>query len=564
MPRPSQPAGSTRREFLKTSAVFAGTLSTLLAGAKPPQRPVNLLFIMTDQQRWDALGCAGNAILKTPHLDRLAREGARFTSFYSSCPVCSPARTTLLTGRSIGSHKVTDNKDITREDLPDFLTFDQILLRQGYRGEYHGKYHSPYRMALDYTWPVRWVNGKRPAGAKADMAESLAFKAYVEAHVPARPLKPGELLANLYGRPYTPDPLDGAYGMTQKQVAQLGRGKQVKREDEIGQGTTYGCLDVPPEHTLTAWTVQEGLDGLARLHAAGGPFTLTVSIGPPHPPMVVCKPYYGRYPANSIVAPASLADRRENSPYARRYNSDVNPYRDPQKIRQMISDYYGLVTEVDDWVGKLLQRLDELGHAQDTLVIFTSDHGEMLGDHGMHSKMLFYEGAVHVPLLLRLPGTIPAGTVVKAPAAQIDMFATILDYLGVAAHASEGESLRPLIEGQDDGTGHVAISEWNSAHFPGFMVCDGRWKLMFGQSAGAPSVDALYDLQGDPNELINLIGDNPEREKHRAEVERMKGLLVAWLTRVRSPWLAGVQARPALGPLAPPRNTRRRPAAPAS
>jgi len=529
---------------MKHSLILIALFAPTLVYGAASQRPVNLLFIITDQQRWDALGYAGNKVLKTPNLDRLAREGARFTSFYSSCPVCSPSRTTILTGRSIGSHKVTDNKEITRDDLPDFVTFDQILLRNGYHGEYHGKYHSPYKMAFDYNWPVRWVNGPRPDGSKADMAEGWAFKAYIEAHVPARPLKPGELLANMYGRPYTPDPIDGAFGMTQAEVDKLGRGKQVKRNLEIGQGTTYGCLDVPPEHTLTAWTVKEGLEGLERLHKTGGPFTLTISIGPPHPPMALPRPYYGMYPSDSIPAPASLNDRRENSPYTRRYNDDPNPYRDPAKVRQMISDYYGLVTEVDNWIGKILNRLEELGLAQHTLVVFTSDHGEMLADHGMHSKMTFYEGAAHIPLLMRLPSVIPAGKVVNAPAAQIDLFATILDYLDRPGHASEGRNLRPLIEGKDDGAGRIAVSEWNSTHFPGFMVFDGRWKLMSGQSANAPSVDALYDLQNDPNKITNLIGANPDRQKFRTQAERMKALLVAWLERVNSPHLKEVKARP--------------------
>jgi arylsulfatase A-like enzyme len=259
---------------------------------------------------------------------------------------------------------------------------------------------------------------------------------------------------------------------------------------------------------------------------------------------VLPKPYYGMYPPAAIRPPASLGDRRENSPYWRRDNKDPNPYRDPQKVRQMISNYYGLVTEVDDWIGKVLKRLDELGLAENTLVIFTSDHGEMLGDHGMHSKMAFYEGAAHIPLLMRLPGVIPPATVVKAPAAQIDLFATILDYLGQGRHESEGRSLRPLVEGRDDGAGHFAVSEWNSPALPRFMVCDGRWKLMFGQSADAPALDGLYDLQADPQEVANLIGRNPEWEKHRPEAERMKGLLVGWLGRVKSPFLESVKARP--------------------
>ena len=176
-----------------------------LSASHPPRSP-NLLFIITDQQRFDALGCAGNPVIKTPNLDRLAREGARFVNAYSSCPVCVPARTVILTGHTIESTRVTGNADVNSEDVPALLSFDQVLLRNGYRGEYHGKWHSPYQFALDYTRPVLWLNGRQPPpGSKAEMSEAQAFKQYVAAHVPARELRPGERIANLYGCPYLPD-----------------------------------------------------------------------------------------------------------------------------------------------------------------------------------------------------------------------------------------------------------------------------------------------------------------------------------------------------------------------
>lgn len=343
---------------------------------------------------------------------------------------------------------------------------------------------------------------------------------------PRNPYRPGELIANMYRRPYRPDPLDGAHG---------------KQQDQVSQGTSYGCLAVPPEHTHTAWTAKEGLEGLERLK--NGPFTLTISIGPPHPPMVLPRPYYGMYPAAQMPVPASIDDPRTDSPY-RDANGGKDPaYRDKDKIRQMISDYYGLVTEIDDWVGRILARLAELGLADNTLVVFTSDHGEMLGDHGMHSKFVFYAGSVHIPLLMRLPGTIPAGTVIKAPVSHLDLFATILDYCGVAAPESEGESLRPLIEGKSDGAGRFVVSEWPATAVPGFMVCDGRWKLLFGRTATARSLDALYDLKNDPNELHNLLADKVDWEKHRTEAERLNGLLTGWLRRIASPCLESVTAR---------------------
>jgi arylsulfatase A-like enzyme len=143
-----------------TLSLFTALLLALRAALQAADAPkVNLLFIMTDQQRWDAMSCAGNPVIKTPHFDQLASEGVRFTSFYSACPVCTPARTAILTGHSIESNHVLSNGDANRTDAPPFPSFDQILLRNGYRGEYHGKYHSPYQLALDYTRPVRWLNG---------------------------------------------------------------------------------------------------------------------------------------------------------------------------------------------------------------------------------------------------------------------------------------------------------------------------------------------------------------------------------------------------------------------
>ena len=537
-------------KLLHTLILLAGLTLAGTVPAAPAKRPLNLLFIITDQQRFDTLGCAGNHLIHTPNLDRLARQGARFANAYSSCPVCVPARTVILTGHTIDSTGVKANRDVNRQDVPQLLTFDQVLLRHGYQGEYHGKWHVPYPFALDYTRPVNWLNGKQPPpGAKAEMSESQAFRDYVAAHVPWRELRPGERLANTYGRPYLPDLMDPSSGEPQPQAAARPKRKTAARpgaRQESNQATTYGCLvDVPAEDSLTAWTVKEALAALDRLKDK--PFTLTVSIGPPHPPMVLPKPWFGMYPATAMPVPASIDDPRTNSPYARPGPDAGGPaYRQPAKIQQMISDYYGLVSLDDEWIGRLLQRLDQLGLAERTLVVFTSDHGEMLGDHGLHGKTLFYEGSAHIPLLLRLPGVIKPGTVVSAPVSQLDYYATILDYLHVNGPPSEGRSLRPLLEGTDDGKGWVAVSAWARGNVPGYMVFDGRWKLMFGRSADSKALDALYDLKQDPNELNNLLGRNPSREKYRAQAQRLKGLLVAWLARTKSPNLDQVKARPVI------------------
>jgi arylsulfatase A-like enzyme len=386
---------------------------------------------------------------------------------------------------------------------------------------------------------VRWLNGKKvPPGCKATMSEAEAFRSYLAANVPKRPLSNGELLQSV--GIYTPIELDENFG----------KANPVK----ASQAEAYGRLEVPKEHSIAAFTAREGMEALDRLK--DGPFTLTISLDPPHPPMIVPEPYYSMYPPQSIPSPASLSDPRTNSPYPDKPGEGAL-YRRPLLIKQMTSIYYGMVTEVDDWIGKIFQRLDELGLSNNTLVVFTSDHGEMLGDHGMHGKFVFYEGSVHVPLLLRLPGVIPPNTVIKAPSSHLDLFPTILDYCGKSGLESEGGSLRPLIEGRENGAERIAVSEWPSIKVPGFMVCDGRWKLLYGRAENASSLDALYDLQTDPGEMVNLIGGNPEKEQYQAEAMRMKSLLVAWLKRVKSPHLDTVLARPLLADIrSPQKNVR--------
>jgi arylsulfatase A-like enzyme len=513
--------------FFALGTLLAAPLAPLNATepAMQPQAktPRNLLFILTDQQRWDAMSCAGNTVLKTPNLDKLAKDGARFTRFYSACPVCVPARTSILTGHSPEANLVMSNNDLDKPGAPPpFLSFDQILLRSGYKGEYHGKYHSPYTLALDYTAPVRWLNGalnQRPEGSKATESESVAYRVYLDENVPRRPLKPGELMQG--NSIYTPTSLDQNYGK--------------ESPAKSAQPEAYGRLEMPAEYSLAAFTAKEGIAALDRLK--GQPFTLTISIGPPHPPMLVAEPYFSRYP------PKTIGDALVNSPYANHARAEPAGYRDPAKIQEMTSIYYGMVSEVDDWVGRILARLDQLGLAKDTLVVFTSDHGEMLGEHGMHGKFVFYEGSVHVPLLMRLPGVIPANTVVQAPASHTDLFPTILEYLDRPGHEANGQSLKPLIEGRDSGKGRVVVSSWASKGVPAYMVTDGRWKLLYGGSANASSLDALYDLKTDPTELTNLIGRNPEREKFRDQAERMKTLLIRWLERTKSRDTEGVKAR---------------------
>jgi arylsulfatase A-like enzyme len=229
------------------------------------------------------------------------------------------------------------------------------------------------------------------------------------------------------------------------------------------QGGAIGVIDVPGDFTHTAYVAERTLHALDEMK--GGPFSLTCSLSPPHPPFLTVAKYADMFPPARMPVPKNLSHDLRWSPYRLRAEG-MSHFHNAEYIRQMTAIYYGMVREVDDHIGCVLKRLDELGLARNTLVVFTADHGEMLGSHGLVSKMVFHEEAVHVPLIMRMPGAIKPGAVVKDPVSGLDLFATILDYLGVQAPARDGDSLRPLIEGRGKAGPDYRVAEWGTRNVP--------------------------------------------------------------------------------------------------
>jgi len=531
----------TRREFLKRTSLVSAGVVTYLAASKglmaKKNHKKNLLFIMTDQQRYDALSLAGNSVLQTPNLDRLGKQGAYFKNAYTPCAVCAPARSSILTGHSVENTGMRTNSKAyyhEEEGLMTMPTFDEILSENGYHCEYYGKWHSQTCHTTIYKNPVQEAsNGNH---VFAHWGQKFVWHDYLEKREPLRPAKAGELYDEMSGRPYRTDPMDKYHGVSIEEFEALNK--------PIIQPDQHGELLMDKENTLTAFQAKITMEALERLKDK--PFSITCSFHFPHSPILPTAPYYGMYPANDMVPPVSLNDDMENSPYKKTNGRMGMPeYADPEKIKYMISNYYGIVREIDDWVGKILDKVDELGLSKNTLIIFTSDHGEMLGSHGMREKNVFYEESAHVPLLVRFPGEIKKKTKVDGYVSLVDLFPTILDYLEIKESKNDGKSLRGLIEGTDKEHGKYVVTEWNYRGdvSPNFMIVKDGWKMMIPQTKTSKVINAMYNLNEDPHEMNNLLGNNPDRKKYEAKAEELRASLLEWLKKNNSKFYDGVKER---------------------
>ena len=468
----------------------------------------NILLLCTDQQRWDALAAAGNSAIKTPHLDRLAAQGVRFDSCFVQSPVCAPSRASLMTSRYPRNHGLWANGvDID----PGEQLFTAALAADGYDCALVGKFH------LGAAW-----NGR------TEPRVDDGFRVFRWSH-----------------DPYVRSPENSYHTWLEEQFPGL-------LDETLARGSS--AIDhLPTEAHYSHWVGEEAIEFLRTGRDASKPFCFVVNFFDPHHGFGAPAEYRELYDADTLPRPIGGPDDLDDKPAiyreasAKSYAGSLPGFADytADEIQGIVADYYAMVTLVDDEVGRILDELDAQGLADDTLVVFTSDHGELLGDHRMLLKgPMMFDSSVRVPLIVRWPGQLPQGETRDDLVQWIDLAPTLLEAAGVEAlPRAQGSSLLGLARsGRWDDARGWALSEYRNSCIPydvpvhTTMLRTDAWKVVVHH--GAPSTarertGELYDLVNDPQEGTNLWDDQASLGLRLSMQEQLLDVLVATEDRSR-------------------------------
>ncbi len=458
----------------------------------------NIILITTDQQRYDALGADGNPQVRTPNMDSLAGRGALFERAYVQNPACIPSRACLQTGRYTHQHGVLYMEEAV-DDTPGLppweVTFMERLQAAGYRTGATGKLHMMPHKGFHYE---RLTNGKGYRWTQSTGA----------------PIGPGPLGPTYASWLEARHP--GAYESIYEQ----------RRRPEYWDNFTAVTNVLPLEEYVDYWVADQSMEFLG--YPGPKPFFLWCGFCGPHAPIDPPEPYNRMYPFDQMPLPKQRNDHPPRSPKGKPtawWGDDVN------KILRWRSYYSGLVTLIDDMIGKMMGVLDRRGLWDNTLVILTTDHGDMAGDYNMVEKGNFYEEVIHVPLIVVPPGSRGAHRRVTGLVEVTDVAPTILDYAGVPIppQMAQAMSLRPLVAGGGPARDAILCENTHKNGQSSKCIRSDRYKYIF---SGADRLAEFYDLQEDPDEQINLIGD----PRYAAEIGRHKDLLLDRLMRSEAPY----------------------------
>jgi arylsulfatase A-like enzyme len=509
----------------------------------------NVLFVMCDQLRHDYLGCAGHPHLATPNIDALAASGLRFTRAFVQSPVCGPSRMSFYTGRYVASHGATWNNVPLRVGEP---TLGDHLHPHGLRVAVCGKTHAvPDRAGLARL-------GLDPGSGAGLLAAEAGFEPFARddgLHPSVSTSGEGAYERFLHASGYEgPHPWERWANAVEGAEGEPLSGWHMRHARQPAR--------IRAEDSETAWTTNQAI---AFLEQAGDqPFLLHVSYIKPHWPYIAPAPFHALYGPNQVLPQVAHPAEREAPHPVQAAFMDLEESRtwSRREVREtVIPAYMGLIAEVDHHLGRLMEALRRTGRDGDTLVVFTSDHGDYLGDHWLGEKELFHDQSVRVPLILRDPrpaADATRGGACDALAEAIDLAPSFLDALGLPAqdHVLEGWSLMPLLHGTPPpGWRTAAVSELDysfrlSRRALGLGPEDGRawmlrtsrWKLVWHERFRPQ----LFDLEADPSEFHDL-GAEPALEAVRQELAAALFARLRGLKRRITVSNAEVQARTGTG-----------------
>lgn len=481
---PSRSSSCCLAALLLTSTAFFAKVDgqTIRSKADEAERPLNVLFLMTDEQHHLALSLAGCPYVETPNMDRIGREGAFFTNATCVTPYCSPSRASIINGVYPHTHRILTNvsaRNSKQQALPQdaFPNTESILHAAGYATHHRGKWHLGKIGSFDCYDEVAY-------GASLDSS----YRKFLDQRLPASQFSDHPSPGKYQGRPVEMIP-----------AVEEGFHKfHALPNNRLAYISIIGRSLIPPE-LLPETRITDEVIRLIEENA-DQPFMITASWSPPHDLWVVPEPYYSMVDRDKI----QLTGSDDTPPWDRGTSWKLGQIMGPEGIREYAAIYYGMVKYIDDQLGRVLAKLDELGLTDRTLIVFTSDHGDMVGAHGCIGKSIqgFYDDLVRIPLLMRLPSQIQAGTVVDQPVSQIDLMPTILEYTGHAVPKPiHGQSLRPLLEGREVAWRDFAYCQRAEGSH---MIRTDRYKYCLGIKGG---MKALYDLERDPHEDRNLADD---------------------------------------------------------
>ncbi len=486
----------TRKQFLALGA--GGIIGSAITGlAQATGRPRNVLLLMSDQHKPHALGIDGHPVAKTPHLDALARSGVRFDSAYCSNPVCVPSRASLLTGLYTHHHKAYNNST----PWPfEHKTMAHAFGRAGYISALIGKMHFVDAQTHGFDYRLDFNDWFQYLGPKTRLwAEELSRR-------------------------------NSGSGMPQ--VDDLWRDfddpwLNAREKDERAGPVDVGrASKIPERDHFESFVARESIRFL-RNHGRRQPFFLLSSFLKPHDPFMPAERFAAMFRPAAMKLPETFGKvKLETVPEEIResilHNRPTPELSDPQKAKLRIALYYANLAQLDDCVGQVLEALRELDLEKDTIVLYTADHGEMLGEHGLWQKFVFYEASVGVPLIFRVPGVTPPNSRCATPVSLVQVFPTLAGLCGLPPPAGlDGPSFAANLRQPGKTMDNVVFAEYNlTTPRAKYMIRRGVFKFNY----YAHDIAELYNLRDDPQEMRNLA----LLPEYKAKAEEMKAQLFAW------------------------------------